>query len=88
MGDFNNKARVWRFYFPSKFRCQVSNNLLDHIASIITVWIDIIEDKLQPEDFVISMTNSTTSEGCAYKTNFSEFKYEDPEEAAVQIEVA
>eukprot|EP00984_Skeletonema_dohrnii_P016768 scaffold7500_cov75-Skeletonema_dohrnii-CCMP3373.AAC.4 len=48
----------------------------------ITVWIDILAGRIGAEDCCLSMVDSTTSSGWAYKTNFKE-EGEDPIEAAV-----
>ena len=61
--------------------------MLEHIASIITPWIDIIAGRLGKGDCSLSMTDSSTSEGWARKTNFKE-DGEDPIQATVRIEVA
>ena len=33
------------YYLPEELLYRASNNVLEHAASIITVWIDIIEDR-------------------------------------------
>ncbi len=35
-------GHAWRFFIPSKLWFHACNNLLDHMAAIITPWIDII----------------------------------------------
>ena len=66
---------------------RASNNLLEHIASIITPWIDIIRRRLKPGDFSLSMTDSSTSEGWARKTNFKE-DGDEPIQATVILQVS
>jgi hypothetical protein len=39
---YSHKGFVWCYYLPEDLQCCVSNNLLEHIASIISPWIDII----------------------------------------------
>ena len=65
----------------------MSNNLLEHLAAIVTPWIDIIAGRLTDGDCVLSMTDSTTSEGWLRKTNFRETS-DDDTQAAVRIDVA
>ena len=93
LGGYSDEGFAWRFYLPSELLFRASNNLLEHIASVITVWIDILAGRLAPEDCVLSMTDSSTSEGWAHKTNFSMLPEEvdcqvDPVEAKARIEVA
>ena len=93
LGGYSDEGFAWRFYLPEWLLFRASNNLLEHIASVITVWIDILAGRLAPEDCVLSMTDSSTSEGWAHKTNFSMLPEEvdcqvDPVEAKARIEVA
>ncbi len=64
----------------------MTNNLLEHIAAIITPWVDIIWGPLHLGACALSMTDSTTSKGWLCKTNFSEIN-EDPDQATVRLEV-
>ena len=76
-----------RFYLPEKLKFRASNNLLEHIASIIIPWIDIIEGRLKPGDFSVSMTDSSTSEDLSQNNNFK-VDGEDPIQATIRLEVA
>ena len=57
------------------------------MASIISPWIDIIAERLSKGDCALSMTDSTTSAGWIWKTNFKE-DILDPIEATTCIEIA
>jgi hypothetical protein len=63
-----------------KFRA--SNNLLEHLAAIISPWVDILAGRLNSQDCVLSMTDSTTAEGWLKKSNFSKL-----EESKIQSSV-
>mmetsp|Transcript_13224 Transcript_13224/g.28024 ORF Transcript_13224/g.28024 Transcript_13224/m.28024 type:complete len:842 (+) Transcript_13224:3970-6495(+) len=88
LGGYNHHGKAWRFLLPPNLLYRASNNLLEHLASIITPWIDIIDGELGNGDCSLSMTDSSTSEGWTRKTNFKEADFDDPEEAAVRREVA
>ena len=47
-------------------------NMLEHLATVITPWIDIIAKILGPGDCSLSMTDSSTSEVWLRKSNFKE----------------
>lgn len=92
LGGYSSNGRAWRLYLPEELLYRATNNLLEHMASIITVWVDIIEGRLQPEDCILSMTDSSTSEGWHRKTNFKTDPIEadsdfNPEEAEVRSEI-
>lgn len=93
LGGYNSEGRAWRWYIPCELLYRATNNLLEHIASIITVWTDIIENKLRPEDCILSLTDSSTSEGWHHKTNFKTDPAEEdcdlnPIEAQVRTDIS
>jgi hypothetical protein len=87
LGGYSNSGFAWRYYLKPEHQFRATNNLLVHIAAIITPWVDIIWGRLHSGGCTLSMTNSTTSKGWLRKTNFSKLK-EDPIQAAVRLEVA
>jgi hypothetical protein len=60
----------------------VPNNLLEHLAAIITPWVDIIVGRLLHSNRTLSMTNNTTLEGWLKKTKLIEDS-KDPIQATV-----
>ncbi len=72
LGGYNDKGFAWHWYIPKPLKFRASNNLLEHLAAIISPWIDIIEGRLKPQDCVLLITDSTTAEGSLQKSNFSE----------------
>ncbi len=87
LGGYSNKGFAWRFYLEPKYQSRASNNLLEHIAAIITPWVDIIARQLTHGDCALSMTDSTTSEGWLKKTNFIK-DGEEPIQATICLKVA
>ena len=63
IGGYSHKGFAWRWAIPSDLQFCASNNLLEHLAAVITPWVDIIAGRLQKGDCALSMTDSTTSEG-------------------------
>lgn len=86
LGGYSHTGFAWRFYLPYNLLFRASNNLLEHIAAIITPWVDIIAGRLRKGDCALSMTDSTTSEGWLRKTNFREDV--DLVQASIRIQVA
>jgi hypothetical protein len=84
---YSNSSFAWQYYLKPEHQFRATNNLLEHIAAIITPWVDIIWGCLHLGGCMFSMTNSTTSEGWLRKANFSKLK-EDPIQATVRLEVA
>jgi hypothetical protein len=72
IGGYSNEGFAWRYYIPQHLLFRASNNLLEHLASVISPWVDILAGRLREGDCALSMTDSTTSEGWLRKTNFKE----------------
>jgi hypothetical protein len=87
LGKYSDSGFAWQYYLKPRHQFWATNNLLEHIATIITPWIDIIWGRLHPGACALSMTDSTTSEGWLRKTNFSKLN-NDPIQATVRLEVA
>ena len=47
LGKYSNKSFAWRFKIPSHLQLRASNNLLEHLAAVITPWVDIIAGRLR-----------------------------------------
>ena len=84
---YSHEGFAWRFYILWELQVRASNNLLDHIRSIITPWIDIIRGRLKPGDCSLSITDSSTSEGWDRKKNFKE-DGDETIQATVRLEVS
>ena len=87
LGGYSHQGYAWRYYLPTELQFRATNNLLEHIASVISPWVDILNDRLQSGNCALSMTDSSTSEGWLRKTNFKE-DGEEPIQASMRIEVA
>ncbi len=85
-GGFSHQGFAWCFYLEPDLQFRASNNLLEHLAAIITPWIDILAGRLSHGDCALSMNDRTTSKGWLWKTNFIEDR-EDPLQAPIRIEV-
>ena len=43
MGGYSNNGRSWRFQIPQHLQFRATINMLEHLASTIRPWIDILE---------------------------------------------
>ena len=85
LGGYSDRGWEWRWYLPKNLLFRASNNLLEHLAAIISPWVDILAGRLKSQDCVLSMTDSTTAEGWLKKSNFRELG-ESPIQASARIE--
>ena len=75
MGGYNHLMIAWRWYIPAHIQNRATNNLLEHLATIVGVWVDIKAGRLKKGDCALSMGDSTTSSGWLVKSNWND----DPE---------
>jgi hypothetical protein len=71
VGGYSNQGFVWHFHIPDDLLFRALNNLLEFLAAVITLWIDIVNGRLSPGDCALLMTDSTTAKGWMRKSNFS-----------------
>ena len=55
---------------PSDLVGLVSNNLLEFLAEIICIWIDILEDQMEKYDCCLAFGDNTSAIGWLHKSNF------------------
>ena len=74
MGGFSQySGKAWRFKIPEEFciATQKQNNLLEFIASIISVWIEIL-DGAPSQSCFLSFADNTSAVGWLHKANVNE----------------
>ncbi len=87
LSGYSNQGFAWRFRIPDDLLFRTSNNLLEFLVAIITLWIDIVGGRLSPRDCALLMTDSTTTKGWMKKSNFSKTG-NDPIQALTCINAA
>jgi hypothetical protein len=68
IGGFSKLGRAWRWKIPSRLVGRAHINLLEFIACLIAIWLDIIEGTASPLDCILVMGDSTTAIGWVHKT--------------------
>lgn len=84
IGGYNIiSGRAWRFEIPTHLRLRTSLNSLEFLACVITIWIDVLDNKILPEDCILSQTDSTSATGWLRKSNFT-----DAEDSSIHLVTA
>ncbi len=42
LGGYSHKGWAWQYYLPADQKFKASNNLLEHLAAVISPWVDIL----------------------------------------------
>ena len=73
MGRINLKSgRAWRFKFPEWMSKKFHINFLEFLASIVSIWLDIIQDNNQTKyKKYLVLTDNSSAVGWLYKSNFN-----------------
>ena len=82
IGGYSSNGRAWRWELPKHLLWRATLNMLEFVAATIGPWIDIIEGHLPTLSCILSMTDSTTTNGCLKKSNFPD---DSEEENAAQL---
>ena len=69
MVGFRSKGRAWQWQIPKEYWGCAHINLLEFCAEIILIWVDIVEDALDDEEYLLSMEDSTTATGWLRKAH-------------------
>ena len=86
-GGFATHGRAWRWNIPSNLQGRAHINLLEFLAQLISIWIDIMEGTTKPQDCLLGMGDSTAAMGWLRRSNFRE-KDETDVEWIVKQDVA
>ena len=87
LGGFATHGRAWRWCIPSILQGRAHINLLEFLAQLISIWIDILEGVTKPQDCLLGMGDSTAAMGWLRRSNFRE-SHEDNTEWLVKQDVA
>jgi hypothetical protein len=75
LGGFNIVGDGWRWIIPPELRFRAPNNLLEHLANIVSIKLELLNGNIKKGDCVLTMTDSIVSTAWLRKSNFDE----DPE---------
>ena len=84
LGGFATHGRAWTYNIPEKLRGRAHINLLEFLAQLISIWIDVLEHKIHPLDCLLGMGDNTASMGWLRRSNFRENDENDQEWLAKQ----
>lgn len=70
MGGFASHGRAWSYTIPINLRNRAHTNILEYLGQIISIWIDVIENKVNSEDCILSIGDNTSSLGCMRRSSF------------------
>jgi hypothetical protein len=84
LGGFATHGRAWAYIIPEKLRGRAHINLLEFLAQLVSIWIDVIEKKIEPLDCLLGMGDNTASMGWLRRSNFRENDEHDTEWIAKQ----
>ena len=77
LGGFATHGRAWTYSIPVKLRNRAHINILEYLAQIISIWIDILEGTTKDEDCLLSIGDNTSALGWMRRSNFRQKEESD-----------
>ena len=74
LGGISIHGWYCRYHIPRTLQGRNSNNILEYIAEIIIIWVDIIEGHMNKEIFVLALSGSYIAIEWTCKSNFDKVK--------------
>ena len=72
LGGFSSKGKAWRWKIPENLLGRAHIGLLEFLAEVVAIWLDIIDGDIGEEDCALSMGDSSNGIGWMHKSNFFE----------------
>jgi hypothetical protein len=73
LGGYNVTSGIgWRLELPVDCHLRSSLNSLEFLSSLISIWMDHFHQIIEPEDCILSQTDSSTAMGWLKKSNFAD----------------
>jgi hypothetical protein len=70
IGGYSSRGNAWKWRIPQELQNRAHINLLEFLAEMICIWIDILNGNLHPDDCVLCFGDSTTAMGWLHRSNF------------------
>jgi hypothetical protein len=70
LGGYSSSGFAWRWKIPSDLQHRAHINLLEFLAELICIWVDILHGRTQSEDCILCFGDSTTAMGWLHRSNF------------------
>ena len=70
LGGYSSSGNAWRFYIPPSLRSEHTNNVLEFMAIIVTIWLDTIKGTATPLLCYLACSDSISTVGWLHRTNF------------------
>ena len=71
LGGYSASGRAWRFCIPPHLRSINTNNVLEYMATIITIWIDALEGLIPNLSCCLGCSDNTSGVGWLHRANFN-----------------
>ena len=72
LGGYTATGLAWRFYIPPSLRSEHTNNVLEFMAAIVTIWIDILTGGLPHFACILGCSDSSSTVGWMHRSNFNQ----------------
>ena len=71
LGGIFQDGSIWRWEIPCNLLHRAHITLLEFMAMVVPVWMDILEDRLKPLDCFLSLGDNANEVAWLVKSNFT-----------------
>ena len=72
LDGYSASGLTWQFYIPPSLQSQYTNNVLEFLAQIVTIWFDIIAGFMPQFAYCLGCSNSSSTVGWMHWSNFDQ----------------
>ena len=70
LGGFADHGRAWSYIIPNELRGRAHINILEYLAQVVAIWLDVLENTATHEDCLLCMGDKTSAMGWLMRSNF------------------
>ena len=70
LGGYASHGRAWRWIIPKSLQGRAHINILEYLAQVVSIWLDVIESTASNEDCILCMGDNTSAMGWLRRSNF------------------
>jgi len=77
LGGFADHGRAWSYIIPNELRGRAHINILEYLAQVVAIWLDVLENTATHEDCLLCMGDNTSAMGWLRRSNFRQKEEND-----------
>ena len=77
LGGYASHGRAWRLMIPEEVLGRAHINILEYLAQLVCIWIDVLEHKVKEQNCLLAMGDNKCALGWMRRSNFRQTEDDD-----------